>query len=360
MYRKKEDLKKVIVDSDISIKDAIKNLEEAHEGIVLAVNRDGCLEGIFTDPDFRRTVLSNIDLNESLSGVMNTDFIAIDVDEFTVEKAKKLLIDNFISHLPVIDKENRLVGMVYERDFFRSEQDKPEHLNQNVDIPAVIMAGGEGKRLDPFTRVLPKPLIPIDTKPVIEHIIDNFSKWGIDQFHISIYYRAKTIKAYFEENLPQLDVNFLEEDKPLGTAGALKFLQDEIEQPFFLSNCDILIEANYSQIFKFHQKRNDLLTVIGSVRHHQIPYGICKTKNGGDLEEIREKPEYDFLVNTGMYILEPKALEYIPENRKFDLTDLIDRLIENDQKVGVFPISSGSWVDIGQWAEYKKTIDKLE
>ncbi|MCF7885650.1 MAG: nucleotidyltransferase family protein [Candidatus Marinimicrobia bacterium] len=359
MYRKKDDLEKIVVDSSISIKEAIKKLDEAHEGVILALGKDGVLKGIFTDPDFRRAVLNNVDLNKPLAEVMNTDFISLDIDEFTAKKARKILIDNYISHLPIIDGDRKLVDVIYERDFFRKGRFSSQQLDQKLSIPAVIMAGGEGKRLDPFTRVLPKPLIPIDTKPIIEHIIDNFANWGIDEFYISIYYRAKTIKAYFEENLPDLKVSFLEEDKPLGTAGALKFITNHIKQPFFLSNCDILIEANYSKMLQFHQERGNVLTLVGSVKHHQIPYGICKTRNGGDLKKIVEKPEYDFLVNTGMYILEPEVLQYIPHNQRFDITDLIEILLNEKEKIGVFPISSGSWVDIGQWAEYKKTIEKM-
>lgn len=360
MYRTKEELEKIIVDPGITIKQAIKQLDEAHEGIVLAVDEKRKLEGIFTDPDFRRTVLNNIDLNQPLAGVLNTHYIALGLDEFTVKKAKKVLVDNFISQLPILDNEGKLVDVVYERDFFRSNQDLLNKLNEKLSIPAVIMAGGEGKRLDPFTRVLPKPLIPIDTKPVIEHIIDNFMNWGVDKFHISIYYRAKSIKAYFEENLPDLDVSFVEEDKPLGTAGALKLMEEDIDRPFFLSNCDVLIESNYSKVFQFHRDRNNVLTVVGSMKHHQIPYGICKTRNGGDLEQLIEKPEYDVLVNTGMYILEPETLKYIPKNKKYDMTDLIETLLKNDKKIGVYPISAGSWIDIGQWAEYKKAIEKME
>lgn len=359
MYRSQEELKKIVVSSNISIKEAIKKLDEAHEGIVLAKNDKEELVGIFTDPDFRRAVLNNIDLNQPLSKILNTDYISLDIEEFTAKKAKNILIDNFISHLPIIDGD-QLVDVVYERDFFRRKKDLYQHLDHKLPIPAVIMAGGQGKRLDPFTRVLPKPLIPIDTKPVIEHIIDNFDSWGIDRFYISIYYRGKTIKAYFEENLPSLNVSFIEEKQPLGTAGALKLIESDVDHSFFLSNCDILIEANYSKMYEFHKERENDLTIVGSVKHHQIPYGICKTKNGGTLKEIIEKPEYDFLVNTGMYILESNVLEYIPDNEKFDITDLIDSLLKNNRKVGVFPISSGSWVDIGQWAEYKKTIEKME
>jgi len=357
MYRSKEKLDQLTVSPNVSIKDAIKQLDKAHEGIILAVNDDYKIEGIFTDPDFRRVALSDTSLDSSLSKVLNRNFVSLYEKEFTIEKAKETLKENAIFHLPILNEEDQVIDVVFETDFFR-ERNLSDPGQQNLSVPTVIMAGGEGKRLDPFTRVLPKPLIPIGETPVIERIIHNFQKSGSNKFYISIYYRAKTMKAYFEENLPDLNVNFIEEEKPLGTGGALKLMEEELNQPFFLSNCDILIKAKYKEIYKFHEQTNNALTIVGSMKHHQIPYGICKTDNG-ELEELVEKPEYDLLVNTGMYVLDPAVISYIPDEKKFDLTELIEILLQKGEKVGVFPICSSSWIDIGQWAEYQEAIEEL-
>lgn len=222
------------------------------------------------------------------------------------------------------------------------------------------MAGGKGARLDPFTRILPKPLIPFGNDPVIKVIMDEFGKFGMNDFYISLNDKGRMVKAYFHDHDMDYRIEYIEEDKPLGTAGALKCLDGKMDGTFFVSNCDIIIQADYVSIFDFHKKGSYDLTLVGSMQQYTIPYGICDIDNGGVLKGIREKPEYDFLVNTGLYLLEPAIPQYIPENEYFDMTDLIKKIQDNGLKVGVFPISEKSWIDVGQWAEYKNTIKELK
>ena len=221
------------------------------------------------------------------------------------------------------------------------------------------MAGGKGTRLDPFTRVLPKPLIPIGERTIIEIIMDNFSQFGIREYYISINHKGKMIKAYFEDNTPDVTISYLEENAPLGTAGALKLLGDTVQGDFFVSNCDIIVRADYRSIYDFHKENNFALTLIASMQHHVIPYGVCEIEEGGALREIREKPEYDFLVNTGFYLLSADILKHIPADTRFDMPDLIKILQSNQLSVGVYPVSEKSWIDIGQWSQYKQAIEKL-
>lgn len=221
------------------------------------------------------------------------------------------------------------------------------------------MAGGKGTRLDPFTRILPKALIPVGEKPVIEIIMDEYARYGMKNFHISVNSKSKMIKAYFGDQDSDYNISFIDEDKPLGTAGALRFLKDKFDNPFFVSNCDIIVRNNYYDILQFHKDGRYDLTVVGSMQHRTIPYGVCKFENGGLLKSIQEKPEYDFLVNTGMYLLNPHILRYIPENTYFDMTELINVLQKKAHKVGVYPVSEKSWVDIGQLTEYRTTIREL-
>ena len=222
------------------------------------------------------------------------------------------------------------------------------------------MAGGKGTRLAPFTYILPKPLIPIGEKPVIEIIIDEYIKFGVNNFFISVNHKANMIKAYFEDINHEYSIGYVIEDKPLGTAGSLKYLEGKIDSDFFVSNCDIIIKENYNSIYDFHKKNDNILTLVSSMQHHTIPYGVCEIENGGTLKSITEKPQYDFLVNTGMYILSPEALKYIPENEFFHITHLIEKLKDDGKKVGVFPVSEKSWIDIGQWTEYKKAVEFLK
>lgn len=221
------------------------------------------------------------------------------------------------------------------------------------------MAGGFGKRLDPFTRVLPKPLIPIGDKTIVECIIDEFRKYQINSFYLSVNYKSKIIKSYFEELKPKYKINYVDEDKPLGTAGSLRFIKNKIKSTFFLTNCDTIIKDDYFKMLKFHKKHKYDITIISSRKSYVIPFGICELKPNASLFKIEEKPSYVFLVNTGMYIVEQKCLKLIPENRVFHFTQLIENVIKNGGNVGVFPIKSKSWLDVGGWEEYKNTCDIL-
>ena len=156
------------------------------------------------------------------------------------------------------------------------------------------MAGGKGKRMDPFTRILPKPLIPLGDEPIIKIIMDEFNKFGIVNFYISLNEKAKMIKAYFHDHSSPYTIQFIDEEEPLGTAGALKYLKGKLDAPFFVSNCDIVLHANYKSILDFHTKGSYALTLVASMRHFTIPYGVCDVINDGELVEIKEKPEYDF------------------------------------------------------------------
>ena len=222
------------------------------------------------------------------------------------------------------------------------------------------MAGGKGTRLEPFTYIMPKPLIPIGNKPIIEIIIERFAEFGINEFYISLNYKANMIKAYFEGRPISEFLHYILEDSPLGTAGALKKLKDLIKSTFIVSNCDIIVKSDYSKIIDFHKSGKYDLTLVASMHHYTIPYGVCYVENGGDLKEISEKPEYDFLINTGMYVLEPNVIDFIPENTFYHITHLIDNLKKNNRKVGVYPVYEKSWIDVGQWEEYKNAIKYLQ
>ena len=221
------------------------------------------------------------------------------------------------------------------------------------------MAGGKGTRLDPFTRIFPKPLIPIGDNPIIEIIMDKFAKYGMKSFIISVNTKAKMIKAYFEDSRSKYNISFIDEDKPLGNIGALRFLEGKLKTPFFISNCDIIVECDYTKIYEFHQQHNCDLTIVGSLQHYTIPYGVCDIENGGILKSIKEKPEYDLLVNTGMYVFNPDILKFIPKNEFFNIPDLIKKLKKARKKIGVYPVSEKSWIDVGKLSEYKKHINIL-
>ena len=196
-------------------------------------------------------------------------------------------------------------------------------------MKVVILAGGFGTRLSEYTDSIPKPMVPIGGKPIIEHIIDKFVALGSSVFYVTVNYKAKILKAYFEELQPEYSVSFIDETKPLGTAGSLKFLYDKINEPFIVTNCDTIIKTDYFDLYEFHNKNNYDITLVASMKNYIIPYGTCELNGEGHLKKINEKPEFDFLANTGLYVLNPEIIKLIKEKRIYHFTDLI-----NDAKKG--------------------------
>jgi NDP-sugar pyrophosphorylase family protein len=268
------------------------------------------------------------------------------------------MFERNIGCVPAVDDHDQIVELLFWESVFKdSGKRKPI---TPIHLPVVIMAGGQGTRLDPFTRILPKPLIPLGDKTVIEHIIESFLKFGVSTFYLSVNHKSKIIKSYFEELHPPYVIEYIQEDKPLGTAGSLRYLRDQLAGSFIVTNCDIIIDADYAELIDFHDKSNNDITIVGSLKNYHIPYGICEIVNGGTLARITEKPEYNFLVNTGMYVLRAETLRLIPKDEIFHMTHLIEKVKETGGKVAVFPVSDKAWLDTGEWAEYRKALKQLQ
>lgn len=360
MYRTKEEIQMVLIKSGSTVKEAIKKVDNGHYGIVVVVDEHNKILGILTDPDIRRLILKSMDLSNSVNTVMNITPTTVVETEVSVDYLKKIFIENGFSQIPIVNAQNQLVDLAFKSDLYRKEENvyKPDRLLDNM---VVIMAGGRGTRMEPFTTILPKPLIPINGKSMLEVIMSEYERFGINDFCISVNYKANLIKAYLTDENLDYKLSYIQEDEPLGTAGSLHLLGDRVlDKPFFVSNCDIIIKDDYSRIMDFHEKGGYAITLVASLQHHSIPYGVCEIENGGDLVEIKEKPEFDFLVNTGMYIISPEAIKYIPKNEFFHITHLMEKLKDLGMKVGVYPVSEKAWVDVGQWAEYKDALKMLD
>jgi len=341
----------------VSIRKAIKQMDKGGIGFVACVDENDNVVGVVSDGDFRRAVLSGVCLENSVQEIMNRNFVRAMVD-FEVKVIEKIFQNEIVQQIPVID-EGKLVDII-TKESFHNKRGKIEKKRNEIDLDVVIMAGGKGTRLEPFTRILPKSLLPIGKKPVIEIIMDEYAKYGMRKFYISINDKGRMIKAFFADYNIAYEIEYINESKPLGTAGSLKYLEKKVHSPFFVSNCDVIIRADYPVIHKYHMEKGYSITLVGSMQHHTIPYGVCEIEEGGLLKKIVEKPKNNILVNTGMYLLNPEVIPLIPENESFDMTDLINKLQRINMPVGLFPISADSWLDIGQLKEYTKSVKKIK
>jgi len=350
-------MKEIFIKPNATIKEAMDDLDKTTEKVLLVVDEEQRMIGTLTDGDIRRYILKKQDLIGTIESAYNKNPIFVFQEDLDQEKVKKIFTGNRIDLIPVLGQNRKVVDFItWEKVFGNNRKSE----DQKLDVPVVIMAGGRGTRLEPFTRVLPKSLIPVGEKPVIDHIIDRFSAYGVSEFYLTIFHMSKILRAYFEEKAPDYSIGFAEEDEPRGTAGSLTLLKDKLNKPFFVSNCDIIIEVDYSDIFRFHVKHSYDITLVASAKQFNIPYGICELNGSGSLERIQEKPEYSFLVNTGMYVLNPDVINVIPDDGLFHITHLIDKVKENDGTIGVYPVSEKAWIDVGQWVEYRKALKVIE
>lgn len=323
------------------------------EGVkLLFVFNGNTFKGIVTIGDIQRAIINNIDLSTPISSIIDTTKIYAKESD-NIEDIKKVMLRLRSECMPVVDEDGNLVRVYFWKDLFETKAVERPFLG----LPVVIMAGGIGSRLAPLTNIYPKPLIPIGEKTIVETIMDKFVKYGCHDFHMSVNYKADTIKNYFDFiNNPEYNVSYFQEDKPMGTAGSLRLLKDKINSTFFVSNCDILIEDDYASILEYHRYNKNELTVVAAVKTISIPYGTIITGENGILESIEEKPTLTFKINTGLYILEPSLLDDIPDEF-FHITHLMEKLKAQGRRVGVYPISQNDWKDMGDWAEYLKLIN---
>ncbi len=351
--------KDLFVTKTTSVKEALKKLDKTAEMVLLVVNSKNRLLGTISDGDIRRYILKGMSLENDIREVYNKKPIYIEKGNFSAKLVKKLLIKNKIELLPILNKDSIVIDYTTWSQVFKNSM-STQTKTRAVDVPIVIMAGGKGTRLEPFTKILPKPLIPIGEKPIIQVIMDEFRKQGVHRFYITLNYKGEMIKSYFDSERHDYEIRYYMEEKFGGTAGSLKLLEKDIDDLFFVTNCDVIVKFNLSKVIEFHKKQKSSLTILSSIQHHKIPYGVIVYKKGGEVKEISEKPEFTFTVNTGVYLLNKQVLSYIPENMCGDMTDLIDKLIKDKIKVLMYPVNENDYIDIGQWEEYKKSINKLQ
>ena len=345
-------IEKIIVEKSTPIIAALKQMDELHVKLLLVLD-NGKFCSLLSIGDIQRAIIANESLNTHIEKILREKVnVARSTDqrEEIIAKMRERRND----FMPIIDDNNKIVDIIFWSDISSAQE---IDVKEPFCLPVIIMAGGQGTRLRPLTNVLPKPLIPIGEQTMMEDIMDRFVECGCKDFYVSVNYKADFIRHYFDNfSKPQYHIEYFQEDKPLGTAGSLHLLKDRINSTFFVSNCDIIIDEDYSEILKFHRDNKNEITVVAALKNYSIPYGTLETGDGGQLLSLQEKPELTYKINTGMYILEPHLINEIPSDKLYHITFLIEKLIQEDRKVGVFPINEGSWTDIGNWDEYMKYI----
>jgi dTDP-glucose pyrophosphorylase len=337
------EVKDFLISEDQTMIEAMKQLDKVAKK-VLFVTSNSKLVAALTDGDIRRWILKKGDLDSKIKDIANYNpKYLYEEDKFS---AKEYMRKNSIEALPILNKNDDIVSVISWND------DEIKNI-KHLDIPVVIMAGGLGSRLYPYTKILPKPLIPIGEIPIAEHIINRFNHYVSNHFFLIINHKKNMIKAYFNEIEKDYNLEYIDEEKPLGTGGGLSLLKGKIDETFILSNCDILIEENYEKIYDFHKKENNLITMVCSLKSVKIPYGVVEINNKGEFESMKEKPELSFFTNTGMYIVEPNIIKELDNNSYIGFPDIIEKYKSSGNKIGIYPISESSWMDMGQ-------LDQLE
>ncbi|MGN5979567.1 sugar phosphate nucleotidyltransferase [Finegoldia magna] len=342
------ELNEFIVSEDTILKDSIEKLNENGHQILYITNEFNELTGVLSDGDFRRWIIKNNgNIQVTVKEVMNSN--PIKMSAFESYSANKIFKEKRINSIPVVDDKNKITTIVFSNNEVL--------ITEKNNYPVVIMAGGKGTRLYPYTKILPKPLIPIGDTPIIERIINSFVSNGSNEFYLTVNYKKKMIMNYFDDVEKNYSIKYIEENEPLGTCGSLFYLKDKIKDKFFVSNCDILVKTNYSDIVHFHNENNYDITIVASLINHKISYGVLNLDENGLLESTIEKPEYSFLVNTGMYFFDNSMLDYFDSEQKIDMPDLIKKAKLDGKRIGVYPVSEKSWLDMGQIKQMNEMID---
>lgn len=349
-----EKIKTRTISPSTSLLDAMKKMDEVKVKILLVFDNEH-FEGIITIGDIQRAIIKNIALKEPVSRVLNKKKIygyIVEGEDSIKEKMRKMRAEV----MPILDEQGELVDVWFWSDLFK-KADLVER--EKINLPVVIMAGGKGTRLKPITNVIPKPLVPIGDKTILETIMDQFEEIGCTKFYMSVNYKADMMKYYLGQLDHKYDIEFFQEEKPLGTIGSVSLLKNKINTPFFVSNCDSINDQDYRDVYDYHVENHNDLTIVTMVKSFRIPYGVIETGEDGLMVSLSEKPELTYQVNTGVYILNPTCIKEIPENEFFHITHLMEKIKARGGRVGCYPVSEHSWKDMGEWPEYLKMIDVL-
>ena len=338
----------------MTVLQSLKKMDDEKVKMLFVYSDDNFIS-ILTIGDIQRAIIKGIDLNQQVISIidLNKKF-ASPAD--SKESIRDKMITLRAECMPVVDEDGNLVDVYFWNEMFKHPEAQKR---EKIELPVVIMAGGKGTRLKPITNVIPKPLVPVGDKTILEVIMDQFEGIGCKKFYMSVNYKADMMEYYLSQLDHKYEIEFFMEDKPLGTIGSVSLLKGKITTPFFVSNCDSINNQDYRDVYDYHVQNKNDLTIVTMVKSFRIPYGVIETGEDGIMTALREKPELNYQVNTGAYILNPECIDEIPEGKFFHITHLMEKITARGGRVGCFPVSEGSWHDMGEWPEYLKMINVL-
>ena len=349
--QKMNHVEKIQILPSSTIRQAVSVLEEVKIGIVLIVGEDKKLLGTITDGDVRRALINLVPLDQNVKTIMSENPIVASRYD-SAEKIRELMSQNALLQIPIVNESNQIVGI----EILEPLIDRTKSL-QN---PGVLMAGGYGKRLRPFTFDTPKPLLKVGSKPIVEMILEQLNEAGFKQFFFSVHYKADKLKTYFGNGSKWgVTIQYLDEAKPLGTAGSLGLLPENLpESPILVMNSDLLTRVNFQELLRYHEDQRGVATICARDYELQVPYGVIETE-GTKLVDIAEKPQHHFFVNAGIYVLNPSVVKKIKNVGAIDMTDVLISEVGDNNNVVVFPVHE-YWLDIGRVDEFERAQNEVK
>lgn len=342
-------LEDMLITENESVKQAIERLEKVRCKVVYVVKGRKLLASV-SDGDIRRYCLKSGDINKSVSCVAN--YMPHSFREYEKEKWQEAFRKTELYSIPITNLNGEITGAVFRNGTMLKEQEQ-------MEVPVVMMAGGKGTRLHPYTKILPKALIPIGEIPISEHIVNRFCESGCRQFYMIVNHKKGMIQSYFDNIEKKYSLHYIEEAEPLGTGGGLSLLKGQITQDFILTNCDILIDADYTAIYKIHRKKGNFITMVLSEYNANIPYGVVSIDDENNYQKVTEKPTFQYLINTGVYIVNARVIEELADNTPVGFPDIIEKYREMGEKIGCYIVNESAYMDMGQFEELEKMKERL-
>ena len=342
-------LNKHIIQFNASVKEALVKLDYlASDAILFLVDKEKKLIGSLTDGDIRRGLIKGINLQAPIKEFIQPNPSFVFEDEDVVEKLE-LYKSKFYKVVPVLNRNNQIVDIINFK-----------YISTILPLDAVVMAGGKGMRLRPLTENTPKPLLKIGEKPIMEHNIDRLSKVGVKNIHISVNYLGEQIEEYFQDGSNKnLNINYIWEDKPMGTIGSVKLVNEFKYDEILVMNSDLLTNIDFLDFYKSFKKSGADMAVAAIPYNINVPYAVLEINDKQEVLSLKEKPKYTYFSNAGIYIMKTEVLSMIPKGEFFDITDLMEKIIEMNYKLVTYPIN-GYWIDIGKHEDLKKAQNDIK